>query len=125
MSINTYLVDTFHIYAASALAANTVLRSILGGVFPLFGLQMYDGLGLGKLPTLPTSLLPTSAMQLDTCWFLILTLTMLMMMMLMMMHVGWGNSLLAFVALAMCPIPWVFYHYGERIRTHPKWQVQF
>lgn len=51
MSINTYLVDTFHIYAASALAANTVLRSILGGVFPLFGLQMYDGLGLGKLPT--------------------------------------------------------------------------
>lgn len=39
--------------------------------------------------------------------------------------VGWGNSLLAFVALAMCPIPWVFYHYGERIRTHPKWQVQF
>lgn len=49
MSINTYLVDTFHIYAASALAANTVLRSILGGVFPLFGLQMYDGLGLGKL----------------------------------------------------------------------------
>lgn len=64
-------------------------------------------------------------MQLDTCWFLILTLTMLMMMMLMMMHVGWGNSLLAFVALAMCPIPWVFYHYGERIRTHPKWQVQF
>lgn len=56
MSINTYLVDTFHIYAASALAANTVLRSILGGVFPLFGLQMYDGLGLGKLPTY---LLPT------------------------------------------------------------------
>lgn len=84
MSINTYLVDTFHIYAASALAANTVLRSILGGVFPLFGLQMYDGLGLGKLPTY---LSLTYLMQLDTCWFLhvILTLTMLMMMMLMMM----------------------------------------
>lgn len=124
MSINTYLVDTFHIYAASALAANTVLRSILGGVFPLFGLQMYDGLGLGKLHTyLPYG--PYLPMQLDTCWFLILTLTMLMMLMMLMMHVGWGNSLLAFVALAMCPIPWVFYHYGERIRTHPKWQVQF
>lgn len=81
MSINTYLVDTFHIYAASALAANTVLRSILGGVFPLFGLQMYDGLGLGKLPTY---LLPTLPMQLDTCWFLNLTLTMLMMMMMLM-----------------------------------------
>lgn len=85
MSINTYLVDTFHIYAASALAANTVLRSILGGVFPLFGLQMYDGLGLGKLPTYITSYLPYLPMQLDTCWFLILTLTMLMMMMLILM----------------------------------------
>lgn len=69
MSINTYLVDTFHIYAASALAANTVLRSILGGVFPLFGLQMYDGLGLGKLPTY---LSLTYLMQLDTWYFPIL-----------------------------------------------------
>lgn len=72
MSINTYLVDTFHIYAASALAANTVLRSILGGVFPLFGLQMYDGLGLGKLPTYLSLTYCTSAMQLDTCYFPIL-----------------------------------------------------
>ena len=30
--------------------------------------------------------------------------------------IGWGNSLLAFIALAGCPIPWVFYKYGERIR---------
>ena len=30
--------------------------------------------------------------------------------------VGWGNSLLGFVALAMCPIPVIFYRYGERIR---------
>lgn len=88
MSINTYLVDTFHIYAASALAANTVLRSILGGVFPLFGLQMYDGLGLGKLHTyLPYGPYLPVPMQLDTCWFLILTLTMLMMMMLMMLTI--------------------------------------
>lgn len=84
MCINTYLVDTFTLYAASAMAANTILRSIFGGVFPLFGLQMYDGLGL-----------------------------------------GWGNSLLAFLALAMCPIPWFFYHYGKRIRTYPRFQVEF
>jgi hypothetical protein len=43
MAINTYLVDTFHVYAASALAANTVLRSVLAGLFPLFALQMYHG----------------------------------------------------------------------------------
>jgi len=37
---------------------------------------------------------------------------------------GWGNSLLAFIALAMVPIPWAFYYYGEKLRTHPKLQVQ-
>jgi len=40
MCINTYLVDTYTLYAASALAANTVLRSVFGAVFPLFGLEM-------------------------------------------------------------------------------------
>ncbi|PMD29208.1 MFS multidrug transporter [Hyaloscypha variabilis F] len=29
---------------------------------------------------------------------------------------GWGNSLLGFIALAMCPIPLMFYRYGEVIR---------
>lgn len=29
---------------------------------------------------------------------------------------AWGNSLLAFIALAMCPLPFSFYRYGERIR---------
>ena len=75
MSVQTYIVDAFTIYAASGLAANTLLRSAVGAVLPLAGPKMYQTLGL-----------------------------------------GWGNSLLAFIALAMCPIPWVFYHYGERIR---------
>lgn len=30
---------------------------------------------------------------------------------------GWGNSLLAFIALAMVPIPWVFLRYGEMMRN--------
>jgi hypothetical protein len=47
MSIQTYLVDTFTIYAASAMAANTIVRSIFGGVLPLSGLRMYDALGYG------------------------------------------------------------------------------
>ena len=75
------MVDAFTIYAASALAANAVLRSIFGAVLPLIGQRMYDTLGL-----------------------------------------GWGNSLLAFIALAMCPIPLLFYWYGEWIRL--RWTPQ-
>jgi MFS family permease len=84
MAINTYLVDTFTLYAASAMAANTVLRSILGACFPLFGLQMYGKLGL-----------------------------------------GWGNSLLGFLSLALCPIPFVFYSYGEKLRNSKRFNVNF
>lgn len=29
---------------------------------------------------------------------------------------GWGNSVLAFIAIAMLPLPLVFFMYGERIR---------
>jgi hypothetical protein len=32
----TYMLDTYLAHAASALAANTILRAILGSVFPLF-----------------------------------------------------------------------------------------
>jgi hypothetical protein len=76
MAMQTYLVDAFTRYAASAIAANTVLRSLLGGLLPLAGLRLYNKLGY-----------------------------------------GWGNSLLAFLALAMVPIPVLFSIYGERIRT--------
>ncbi|KAF1845634.1 MFS general substrate transporter [Cucurbitaria berberidis CBS 394.84] len=47
MTIQTYLVDAFTVHAASAIAANTVLRSIFGALLPLSGLSMYDALGLG------------------------------------------------------------------------------
>lgn len=84
MPISTYLVDAFTVHAASALAANTLLRSLAGALLPLAGQKMYATLGL-----------------------------------------GWGNSLLAFIALAMCPIPWIFFKYGERIRTSPRFHVTF
>ncbi|KAL8768282.1 MAG: hypothetical protein Q9209_005421 [Squamulea sp. 1 TL-2023] len=83
MPVSTYLVDAFALHAASALAANTILRSLLGALLPLAGRSMYQTLGL-----------------------------------------GWGNSLLAFIAVALCPIPIVFYRYGERIRKHPRFQVK-
>jgi hypothetical protein len=75
MPTQTYLVDCYGKYAASALAANTVLRSIFGCILPLAGPTMYSKLGL-----------------------------------------GWGNSLLGFVALAFSPVPFIFFTYGERIR---------
>ncbi|PGH26449.1 hypothetical protein AJ80_01948 [Polytolypa hystricis UAMH7299] len=84
MSISTYLVDAYTIHAASAIAANTVVRSIAGALLPLCGMRMYAALGL-----------------------------------------GWGNSLLAFLALAMVPLPLVFFYYGERIRTSKRFRVDF
>ncbi|GAW23615.1 hypothetical protein ANO14919_131890 [Xylariales sp. No.14919] len=82
--IQSYLIDAFTIYAASALAANTVVRSIFGVVLPLAGQPLYDKLGL-----------------------------------------GWGNTLLAFIALATAPLTWLIMRYGERIRLHPRFQIDF
>ncbi|RFU27478.1 hypothetical protein B7463_g8861, partial [Scytalidium lignicola] len=76
LPVQTYLIDAFPEYAASAIAAVTVFRSIAGALVPLAGQPMFDRLGL-----------------------------------------GWGSSLLGFLALAMTPIPWVFWKFGERIRT--------
>ncbi|KAI1151254.1 major facilitator superfamily domain-containing protein [Nemania diffusa] len=30
---------------------------------------------------------------------------------------GWGNSVLGFIALAFAPVPWLFYRYGETLRN--------
>lgn len=79
MAANTYLVDVFTVHAASATAANAVLRSLLAAILPLFGPAMYQKLGN-----------------------------------------GWGNSLLAFIATAMIPVPIIFIKYGETIRNKTK-----
>ncbi|KAF3047380.1 hypothetical protein E8E12_000188 [Didymella heteroderae] len=76
MPANTYLIDVFTTHAASAMAANTVLRSLMAALVPLSSQKMYAALGL-----------------------------------------GWGNSLLAFVSLALVPIPFLFIKYGEKIRA--------
>ncbi|MCJ1380902.1 hypothetical protein MMC17_004011 [Xylographa soralifera] len=83
MPIQAYLVDAFPTHAASALAANTVLRSLAGAVLPLAGPAMYESLGL-----------------------------------------GWGNSLLGFIAVALLPIPFLLIRYGERIRKSARWEVE-
>ena len=84
MATSTYLVDAYTTYAASAMAAYTLLRSLLGALLPLAGGKMYQTLGL-----------------------------------------GWGNSLLGFIALALAPIPLLFYKYGERIRNSKLFKVEF
>ncbi|KAJ5344946.1 hypothetical protein N7541_007442 [Penicillium brevicompactum] len=43
--IFTFLVDAYPTFAASALAANSFTRSSFAGIFPLFGIQMYNNLG--------------------------------------------------------------------------------
>jgi hypothetical protein len=83
MCIGTYFIDAFPMYEASANAALTAVRSLVGALVPLFGRSLYKRLGL-----------------------------------------GWGASLLAFLSLAMAPLPLFFYKYGERIRTNPRYQIK-
>lgn len=75
LPIQTYVIDCYPTYAASANAVMTATRSLVGALLPLAGPKMFETLGL-----------------------------------------GWGNSLLGFLALAFVPIPIVFNKYGKSIR---------
>ncbi|KAL4752524.1 hypothetical protein BDW72DRAFT_63825 [Aspergillus terricola var. indicus] len=75
-----YLIDTFQTVAASAVAANTFLRSVFAGCFPLFATAMFRNLG-----------------------------------------VPWASSVLGFMAIALIPIPYLFYVFGSKIRARGKW----
>lgn len=77
---NNYIVDSYQHYAASGLAAKTLVRSIWGACVPLFTIQMYHKLGY-----------------------------------------QWASSLMAFISLACCAIPYGFYFYGAKIRTYSKY----
>lgn len=81
MPIQTYIVDSFPQYAASAMAGMTCVRMLFGAVLPLAGPSMYRSLGL-----------------------------------------GWGNSLLGFVAVGMIPVPALIFKYGTMMRK--KWPVK-
>lgn len=78
-----YLIDTFQKYSASAVAANTFLRSALAGAFPLFIAPMLHKMGI-----------------------------------------AWGVSVFGFVAVALIPIPYLFFIYGERIRARGFWSKE-
>lgn len=53
LAVLGYLVDSYLIFAASVLAANSVLRSLFGAAFPLFTSYMYDALGIHWAAALP------------------------------------------------------------------------
>ncbi|OGM41812.1 hypothetical protein ABOM_009623 [Aspergillus bombycis] len=73
----TYVVDAYSRYAASATGAAAFVRTLAGFAFPLFAESLYRALGL-----------------------------------------GWGNSLLAFVSLALGIVaPLMLWYYGEWLRA--------
>ncbi|ROW12936.1 hypothetical protein VPNG_04690 [Cytospora leucostoma] len=47
-----YLVDAYLIFAASAIAGNTFMRSLCGATFPLFATYMFNGMGIQWASTL-------------------------------------------------------------------------
>ncbi|KIX09386.1 uncharacterized protein Z518_00465 [Rhinocladiella mackenziei CBS 650.93] len=53
MSSTNYLIDSYVIFAASVLAANSILRSTFGAVFPLFTIYMYRDLGVHWASAVP------------------------------------------------------------------------
>lgn len=46
-TVQNYYIDSFEKFAASAIAAGTVFRSLVGGVVPLFAPSWFDDLGYG------------------------------------------------------------------------------
>lgn len=92
--VQSYLVDAFEVYAASALAAAVVARFIVAAVFSVVGFQLYRRLGYG--------------------WYVSCFRT----------WVTWvansvtfrGSTLLAFICLVAVPIPFLLGRYGPRLR---------
>ncbi|KAF9872692.1 MFS multidrug transporter [Colletotrichum karsti] len=56
LSLLNYLIDSYVVFAASVLAANSVLRSLFGAAFPLFTTQMYENLGIHWASSIPAFL---------------------------------------------------------------------
>lgn len=56
LSVMNYLIDSYTIFAASVLAASSVLRSLFGAAFPLFTSYMYADLGIHWASSIPAFL---------------------------------------------------------------------
>ncbi|PNY24112.1 MFS-type transporter [Tolypocladium capitatum] len=56
LSLMNYLIDSYVVFAASVLAANSILRSLFGAIFPLFTAYMYHDLGIHWASSVPAFL---------------------------------------------------------------------
>ncbi|KAJ5151329.1 uncharacterized protein N7482_010581 [Penicillium canariense] len=56
LGIMSYLIDAYTIYAASVLAASSIIRSCFGAIFPLFTTYMYQNLGIHWASCIPAFL---------------------------------------------------------------------
>ncbi|KAK3378893.1 MFS general substrate transporter [Lasiosphaeria ovina] len=56
ISLINYLIDSYTVFAASALAANAILRAMFGAAFPLFAEKMYENLGIQWASSVPAFL---------------------------------------------------------------------
>lgn len=94
ISLQSYLIDAYLLYAAAVLAASCTVRSVLGAAFPILAPYMYNPGGPnGKCPT-------------ESCGI----------------HVGPGIA--AFLALIFVPAPWYFYKYGPKIRKRCRYAAE-
>ena len=46
LQLLNYIVDAYLMFAASAIAGNTFMRSLFACIFPLFAAYMFDGIGI-------------------------------------------------------------------------------
>jgi hypothetical protein len=92
------LIDSYLLYAASVLAANSILRSLFGVAFPLFVSNMYANLGKTEI----TLRYAVALLTHDHRSFF--------------PGVNWAGTLIAFLALACAPMPFVFFKFGRTIR---------
>lgn len=99
-----YLIDTFQKYAASAIAANTFLRSCFAASFPV----SYSDV-ISSPICMPQECADQFVMQLfvDPMYHKL--------------GIGWASSTFAFFAVLLIPIPFVFFMYGKHLRSRGKY----
>lgn len=98
LQLLNYIVDSYLMFAASAIAGNTFLRSLAGCIFPLFATYMYQGQSI--LEFLLILYFVANAFP--------------------GMGIQYANTLLGAVAAIMIPLPIAFYLYGKKIRGKSK-----
>jgi hypothetical protein len=93
-----YLIDIYTTNANSAIAGTVVVRSLLGGVFPLLAIPMYRQLGVSVSN-------PRITVR----------------MRLMSLKVLWATGVLGLCGVVFAPVPVLFLLYGHKIRKFSKY----